>query len=318
MMENTSQQPAQKKPLPKKLIIFGLIGFIVFISLVVTGLYIFNQIRLGDTVKVALKAIPEAMEKAKGNDGYPVVLPGSINRNTKVHLEGGGSFDGTVYCVTGTSTEAPLVVYHIDSSSHQPQQGKCQIVANVPTPVVVSNLQRDIVSTGQIKLSWALSTYSVSYTLQCATNDTFSKNIAQTTNSTLTRTCDNLKDGTQYFIRVRGNNALGAGPWSTVLTLTTNSLSVAPPTIKIIPLSPTSISYSFSPINGATQYIIEWATDINFLQNLKSVSQTTISGLASGLKPATQYFFHVKAVTTSFDASHAAFSQEVYVSTPTK
>jgi hypothetical protein len=315
-MEYTFEQSQQKKVFPKKIIIFGLIGFVIFIGLIVLGLYFFHQLQVSNMVSSALKDIPSAMDKAKGDNGYPVNLPSTIASTSKVHIEGGGSFDGTVYCITGTSIATPSINYYSDSSSKQPQKGSCQSAANLPAPVVITNIQKDIVSAGQIGLSWTPATYAVSYTLQCATNDTFSDNLVQTTDASVARTCDNLIAGTKYFARVRGNNAKGPGDWSAVLSITSSTISTAPAGLTINPVSSTKINYSFASVGGAQRYIIEWATDINFMKNLKTISQIGLSGTASGLTPNTSYYFHVKAVTSGFDAAHATFSQEEYTSTP--
>jgi hypothetical protein len=314
-MENTFEQQQYKKKFPKKTIILGLLGLVIFAGLVVISLNIFHKYQLSNTVTSLLKNVAEAMEKAKGVNGYTASLPSSTANSTKVRVEGGGSFDGTMYCITGTSTEAPSVTYYIDSSSKKPMKGTCQVATSLPKPSKITNIQEDNISANQIRLSWNSAIYAATYSLQCATNDRFSNNVIEMTNTSTTGTCDNLKSGTQYFVRVKGNNNKGSGDWSNMLTITTKELSLAPTGLKLTPISSTKINYSFTNVSGSQSYVIEWSTDINFIQSLSSVAQIGTSGTASGLIPNTRYFFHVKAVTPGFNADHAAFSPIEYVST---
>lgn len=314
-MENTFEQLQYKKKFPKKIIIFGLLGLVLFVGLVVVSLNVFHKYQLSNTVTSFLKKVPVAMEEAKGTNGYPATLPSSIANSMKVRVEGGGSFDGTMYCITGTSTEDPSMTYYIDSSSKKPMKGTCQVAANLPKPSKITNIQENNISANQIRLSWASATYAATYSLQCATNDRFSDNVIEITSTSTTGTCDNLKSGTQYFVRVKGNNNKGSGDWSNVLTITTQELSTAPTGLKLTPISSTKINYSFTDVSGSQSYVIEWSTDINFIQNLTSVAQAGTSGIASRLTPNTRYFFHVKAVTAKFNADHATFSPVEYIST---
>jgi hypothetical protein len=136
--------------------------------------------------------------------------------------------------------------------------------------------------------------------------------------ATLTRTCNDLKPGTTYFVHIRANNAGGAGPWSNAQSASTTAISTAPSKLTLKATSNNSINYSWDPVDGAQGYVVEWASDVNFTKDVKSASLTASSGTASGLKPDTRYFFHVKAVTANFDAAHAAFSPEEYTSTLAK
>lgn len=317
-MEHTSEQYQTKSPFSKKLIVFGSIGFIIFVGLVVLTLSFVHQVQLTNNVKTALSTASNAMERAGSGNGFSIGLPNDVSNDKKVQLEGGGSFDGTAYCISGKSVDEPSIVYYIDSSSKTAHKGTCQSAANLPKPVIVANLQNNIASATQIGLIWTPAIYGASYTLQCATNQVFSENLVNSTDSSLARACNNLKDGTIYFVRVRANNASGAGPWSSVITVTTNTLSSAPTDLTVVATSATNIHYSWHLIGGAQKYILEWSTDINFMQNLKTITTTNTSGTLSGLSLNTRYFFHVKAITANFDLTHATFSPEVYVSTPEK
>jgi hypothetical protein len=316
-MEKSLENPlAPKKALSKKKLFLILGSVVLIIVIVLLTVFFLRRFQIINTVQTSLDNAASVMEKANGDNGYPQSLPSELKENKDVSITGGASFDGTSYCITGKSNSDKSVVYHKDSKDKQSQGGECPTVGNMAKPGQVTGLETTIISAGQLGLTWKSATGGVSYTLQCATDKDFTLNLVSTMKASQTRTCNNLKSGTSYFIRVRANNAAGAGSWSSVISATTNSLSTSPTNLTLKPISSTSIQYSWNPVGGAQNYVIEWATDINYEKDLKSVTLTDTSGIASELKPNTRYFFHVKAVTASFDAAHAAFSPQMYVSTP--
>lgn len=311
--ENNTFTP--KKSFSKKKILF-LIGSILFLAIVVvTTLFIIHRIQLIREVHDALKNASTVMEKNNGDNGYPQKLTTDITNDEKVTFEGAGSFDGTTYCITGTSKKDTSLVYHIANSDKEPKNNACPVVAAVALPESVLGIERTIVSAGQLGFKWQPATGGVSYTLQCATDAGFEQVTSSNMKATVTRTCNDLKEGTSYYIRVRANNSSGAGPWSEVLVFSTTQLSTSPTNLILTPVSSSTIDFSFDTVNGATSYLIEWASDINYSKDVKSMTLSGTSGSATGLNADTRYFFHVKAITASFDAAHAAFSEEKYTST---
>jgi titin len=315
MEEKANNIPIIKNPISKRKLFFWVGSSILFLVAIILTVYFIYRFQTIHTVQAALTDVAALMEKANGDNGYPQSLPSGANTNRMVEVEGGGSFDGTTYCLVGTSTNDKSIVYHINSGDKQSQGGACPAISITTKPSAVTGVATTIISAGQLGFTWNNAAGAVSYTLQCATDKDFTHIASNTMKSTQTRTCNNLDQAATYFIRVRANNSAGAGPWSSVLTEATSGLSTAPTQLSLKPISSTSISYSWSPVNGSREYVLEWSTDINFIQDLKTITTSATSGTASGLIPNTLYFFHVKAVTAGFDASHAAFSPEVYIST---
>ena len=315
MEEIANNMQITKSPISKKKLLFWVGSSILFLAAVILTVYFIYRFQTIHTVQTALSDAAALMEKANGDNGYPQSLSNGANANNNVQVEGGGSFDGTTYCLVGTSLNDKSIVYHINSRDKQSQSGPCPTVSVTTKPGTVSGVATTIISAGQLGFTWNGAVGSVSYTLQCATDKDFTHIASSTMKSTQTRTCNNLDQATTYFIHVRANNPAGAGPWSPVLTESTSGLSTAPAQLNLTPISSTSISYSWSTVGGSREYVIEWSTDINFVKDLKTITTSATSGTASGLSPNTRYFFHVKAVTAGFDASHAAFSPEVYIST---
>ncbi len=318
-MEQTPNNTSiTKKSIPKKKLLFWVGSLFLFLVIIVLTVYVIFRFQTIHTVQTALTDAAALMEKANGDNGYPQVLPDGANANKKVQVTGGGSFDGTTYCIVGTSSYDKSIVYHINSGDKQPLGGPCSAISVTTKPGVVSGITTTIISAGQLGFIWNSAPGGVSYTLQCAADKDFTHIVSITMKSTKTRTCNNLNQATTYFIHIRANNPAGAGPWSPVLTATTTGLSTAPAQLTLTPISSTSISYLWSPVTGSREYIVEWSTDINFIKDLKTITTSATSGTAPGLSPNTRYFFHVKAVTAGFDATHAAFSPEVYTSTLSK
>lgn len=314
--ENTAFTP-KKSFSKKKLLFWG--GSVVFVALIITAtLYIIHRFQVIGEVQDGLKSASTVMEKQNGDNGYPQKLSGDITNNENVTFEGGGSFDGTTYCITGTSKKDTSIVYHMSNTDKKSQDNACPAVAAVALPGGVSGVERTIVSAGQLGFTWQPAAGGVSYTLQCATDQSFENISSSSMKASLTRTCNDLKDGTTYFVRVRANNSSGAGPWSDTLSFSITQLSTSPTNLTLTAVSPSVITFSFDAVNGAKNYLVEWASDINYTKDTKTMTLSTTSGSATGLNADTRYFFHVKAITASFDASHAAFSPEAYTSTLAK
>jgi hypothetical protein len=319
-MENNTQpvtMPIIETPSKKKrnLIIVGIV-FVIIIALV--AIFLVRRFTIIAEVSGVLDTVPAAMTAASdaSGNGFPVTLPSQgIRKDANVTLKGGGTFDGTVYCVTGTSTMDPTVVYHIDSSSQKAASGACKPVAVVSLPASAPVLALSVIGATQIGVTWPKIDNAASYSLQCATDQGFTQNVTQVTSANTVQDCNNLKSGLGYYARVRANNSAGAGPWSPALTLKTNDWSSAP-TATVKPTSSTTATFTWAPVTGATSYIIEWATDTNYLKNEGTEKLTGTSGIITGLKPDTYYYVHVKAVTGEFDAAHAAYSDAVLLQTP--
>ncbi|MDB5167257.1 MAG: cbhB [Candidatus Saccharibacteria bacterium] len=316
-MENNTQPAQPKRRLPIIRILLIIVGVAIIVVASLIGINWYNQNQLTNQVKDALTnaSSAEINQAATNKAGYSVTLPDGATTNKDVKIEGGGSFDGTSYCVTGTSVKDKTIIYHIDSASKTTQGGSC---ASASKPASTGPLAVGLVSIDQISVSWYAAPYADNYTLQCATNKDFTTKLVTKSIKTTNATCSNLSQGTTYYMRVRGNNQTGAGAWSQIVSATTTLLSVTPTDLKATATSSTQVSYSWAPVAGATSYIVEWSPDIDFIKDLHTVSQTSVSGVSNNLLPGTLYWYHVKAITASFDVSHAAFSPQISITTPAK
>lgn len=316
MEDSINNLPTVKRTVSKKNILFVGGSFLLLSGAVIASIFVLNRSHIIQTVQSSLANAATVMEKANGDNGYPQALPDELSDEKTVLMTGGGSFDGTTYCITGKSVQVASVVYHKTSSNEQPQSGACPKVVAVAKPGVVTDIETTIISAGQVGLTWGSAPDGVSYTLQCAKNEQFTDVVYSSMKVSQTRTCNNLESGVTYFARVRANNGSGEGSWSSVIRIATSQVSMPPTNLTVVAESSTSIRYSWSPINNARSYVLEWASDVNYQKDVNTLTLTGTSGVLSGLKSKTQYFFHVKAVTNSFDATQAAFSPQAYTTTP--
>jgi len=85
------------------------------------------QTRLAqNSVQADLKTAAAAMEQAKNfGSGYPLAVPSSFKSGDSVAIAGGGSSDGSSFCLQGGSTNTTGVTYYIDGVNKSPQTGSC-------------------------------------------------------------------------------------------------------------------------------------------------------------------------------------------------
>ncbi len=309
-----------KAHLPQKRTVIAITVSILTVAvvafLVVIALSAWYKNSLASEVKLDLQNIADVMEKSRvGGNGYLVEIPNNHNTE-KVSTSGSSSFDGKSYCVTGVSKNDKSIVFHIGSnkSAKTPQSGSCIDDSKNVNPIVPASVAATA-GVDTISVTWLPSLYATGYTLQCATDIQFSKNLSTKNNTTAKSSCDKLQPNTEYFYRVRSTNPSGQSVWSLAGKLSTTVLSVAPEGLKTSAISSTKVSYSWQAVPGAISYVVERAQDVNFMVDAVSVNQVSTVGSSTGLKPDTTYYYHVKAVTPLFNADQAAFSSGSTVKT---
>ncbi len=325
-MDPYTHQIIQKPHNHRKLIII-LISFGVVLVLAagaVFALYTINHQKLINQVKSELSKVPSILDNAKKESGgYPsTISPTLLPSSSQVSLTGQGSFDGVSYCVTGTSKTDKSIVYHIDSASSSgvATVGSCSDAVDLPAPAVPAGLAIGSVGSDQIDATWTKALYASSYVLECSQNSNFDAPVIDKTFQDASGACQGLKSSTKYYMRVKSGNSSKGSKWSEAVTATTNEMSVAPTDFNGTRLSTSSVGYSWNAVDGANSYVVELSPDISFMKAVQSqtVPASKLSATFTGLQPNTAYFIHVKAVTADFNASSAAFSNEIQVRTLAK
>jgi hypothetical protein len=221
-MENSGQSLEYATKKSKKPLLVLVILLLVLGVAAIVGVFIFNKNQMSDDVKATLLKASSAMtEASKDGGGYPSTLPyGQLSTKT-VKLDGTTSFDGTSYCIVGSSLKDQTVVYHIDSTLKEPATGTCESASNLESLQSTGDLIVSVVSSDRIGFSWRSVPRAVEYTLQCATNMDFAENLVTVTSKSLTGFCGGLVEGKTYYSRVKANNQSIVSDWSPVSTNTT-------------------------------------------------------------------------------------------------
>lgn len=275
-----------------------------------------HQINLENDVKTELIKQDTILRSSGVSGIYRQTLPAAIKSTSKVHIVTLVSVEGTSYCIAATSTKDAKVVYHMNENTpiDTPTAGSCTdkvtILPSVPGAVsVASTAAKDIT------LQWRSSTYATGYTVQCATNESFTDGLKLQSTSDQSATVKGLSDNTVYYCRVAATNTVGQSAWSLVIQAKTHLYAQSPMHMKADIVSSSELSYSWDVVPKAQYYILQYTTDINFVKDVTQIRVDGTSGSITGLKTYTGYFFRAEAVTADFDATHAAFSDPAFART---
>jgi hypothetical protein len=206
--------PVKPKRFNKILLMISAVVAVVLIAILTVFLLASANDKAG-SVKSELNKVISFMDSKHGETGgYPIVV---VSSSDKVKINGGGSFDGSSYCVTGTSVSDESIVFHVDSAKGL-QGGSCAEASAAPS--VPGGLAVTFVTTEEINITWAASLYSKSYVLECSTSDKFTDPITVDATEE-SGTCANLKSGKLYYYRVKAINQIGNSDWSAVQKIST-------------------------------------------------------------------------------------------------
>ena len=241
-----------------------------------------------------------------GNTGYLCEIDTALNFDSALQQEYtsatnisqtnvSGLLYGTTYYWHAAAKNA------VDTSSWSPTWSFTTAYELTEAPVLVSPTnESEGISFPSVSVEWLASTGAVTYQYQYSTDENFINGVISNTSSLITSSCTGLYPHTVYYWRVRGANANGYSPWSTVWQFTTESADLVPPVLvspanDAISISIDNIVLDWNSVFGASGYIFEITEDINFISGITTqmVTETykTIIGLAYG----TQYYWRVKS-----------------------
>lgn len=192
---------------------------------------------------------------------------------------------------TGTSTYGPWSEVWSFTTANPP-----------PAPILVTPAANALLTTSTVKLDWKdvvmpAGTSFQKYTVQVATNSTFTANVTLTDAATSEYTFGPLTPGTAYYWRVQAYNTLGQyGAWSVIRTF--RAAYVAPGLLLPangatgVALKPT---FTWAPTTGATSYSLQVSKNSTFTALVINKSATTPSYTYTlNLTAGTTYYWRVK------------------------
>lgn len=168
-------------------------------------------------------------------------------------------------------------------------------------PVLLSPTNGATQTDTLVYLSWNVASRADFYTYQLSTTGDFNSVIVQETVTDTVSSVGGLDLDTEYFWRVRAENAGGQSMWSTAFSFTTRQPDASIPTL----LSPgnnatdldTALTFSWNEADFATEYHYQLSSEIEFL-NLKvdTAGLQVTSLVVDGLNYETDYYWRVRSI----------------------
>jgi hypothetical protein len=167
-------------------------------------------------------------------------------------------------------------------------------ILGIPTNITPANASFAQPLAGN--LTWSAVTGATTYNVQISTNSTFTNIEVDANLATTTYTYSGMNYNTQYFWRVRAGEAAGYNAFSSHTSFTTllGQVVLNTPANNATGVSPLSGTFTWTALSGATNYRIQVATDVNFINmeiNQDGIAATTFN--YTNLNSVTTYFWRV-------------------------
>lgn len=254
-----------------------------------------------DAANVAGNVLKGIDQSALATPGAGSPSPNSIKCGVPLSVSGNDFYeyvgDGSPDCNSNGSCLAFTLRYksELDNTVKEVQSRRQQDIASSGKPV----LTLDDVNITSVELSWTKVANASQYTVQRASNASFTSGLVQYPTSTTNYTINGLSSGTTYYFRVAAANGPHTGQWSDPVSDTT--LTLGKPTINGSTMnSTTQLTLTWSSVAGATSYTIQRATNSAFTTGVVNTNGiVSTSNAQSGLTTGTLYYFRVQAVAGS-------------------
>ncbi|PHR30428.1 MAG: hypothetical protein COA38_10275 [Fluviicola sp.] len=207
----------------------------------------------------------------------------SVPYNILVNSVSVGSVNSTNYSLTGLTPGANHNIQVIRTGipcNSDPANINVTTVPSTPTGLVASGT-----GPNQIGLSWSSISGATAYKIYDCTTSSYLYN---STNSSIA--INNLNPNTFYEYKVSALNNSGESAQTTCASATT---LLNTPIINCLALSETEIQIDWASITSASEYEIYDCSN-NYIS-----STTSTSFIHTGLNQATQYYYQIKAISTS-------------------
>ena len=150
------------------------------------------------------------------------------------------------YQLSGLSGSTPYYVrVRAENDDGVGPWSNSQVFTTQPDPTAPTSapggLDVDNIDTDSADVSWNSVPDTDFYRLDVSENSSFTQIFDEYTTTELSERLSGLDDNTRYWLRVRAENDVGAGPWSNSVSFRTDQTPPTPPT----PPTPRSISFTF-------------------------------------------------------------------------
>lgn len=162
-------------------------------------------------------------------------------------------------------------------------------------PVITNPLNNAVGVPLSGNLTWNATDNTLSYDYTLSANADFSSPILNGNTTGTSVAYSGLSNGTTYYFRVRGKNAVGDGNYSTAswhTILPTVTLSSPSNNSKAQPLT---VNFSWNSVTGATSYDFQLSLVPDFSTTVTNINVSTTSTSVTGLSHFTNYYWRVRA-----------------------
>ncbi len=150
------------------------------------------------------------------------------------------------------------------------------------------------------KANWQAASGATSYVLEVATDASFANLLPDYTAKEIVGTSEvinNLLPQTTYFYRIRAKGAGATSIYSNIISAVTNSVA-APNASDATDILLSSFQANWQAVAGASSYLLEISTNVNFTSKLAGYSPKEILGtseIVTGLAASATYYYRVIA-----------------------
>ena len=163
-------------------------------------------------------------------------------------------------------------------------------------------LNVDVTGTNSATVTVGEVANAAGYTLQYATDQDFTENLATTAVVAGANEINGLEAGTTYYFHVMaiGEDDYTDSEFSAAVSATTDENAVIvqldAPTLNVDVRGANSVSVTVGSVANASGYTLQYATDQAFTDNLVTTAVVAGSNTIDGLEAGTTYYFHVMAI----------------------
>ncbi|MDD2636360.1 MAG: T9SS type A sorting domain-containing protein, partial [Bacteroidales bacterium] len=180
--------------------------------------------------------------------------------------------------------------------------------ANLTPPVLVSPINNsDNINPDNVLIDWNSVFGASGYIYEITEDETFISGVVTQMIAETEKEIIGLAYQTQYFWRVKSTDSEVESDWSEVWNFTTAALSLNTPILtspadNSIDLDFNLVTIDWENVSGASAYIYEYSTDVNFVANvITDIVPTSVFNI-TGLLPDTEYFWRIKATNSTLES----------------
>lgn len=192
--------------------------------------------------------------------------------------------------VTGTT-----YYFKIKSVSEGTESSLSTAVYKAPKPEVTAKITAKSVNYDRVKISWSAVKGATEYRIYRSTQENTGYKKIKTVSNVTEYVDSGLKNGSQYYYKVRAYVAKVAGSYSKISSV--KPVIKKPTKVKAKSASYNSVKLSWNKVSGASKYAIYQSTnEKSGYKKLATVSSKLTSYKVKGLKTGVHYFYKVYAI----------------------